>query len=514
MFSIVYVHRNYTLDKGRNDLLLNDGSGHFTLAPNSGFHLEPIWNTAGAVFLDFDNDGNVDLFLGNWYNAGDVAIEQKLYRGHGDGSFTNVTATAGMAGAASAIYGVAAADWNGDGFTDLFAPCYGWTVAFAKSIHWRNNGNGTFTRVEDQTKYTQYTGFPTGKASFGSMPRDYDNDGDVDLFEVMTHGVGDGDGSVHSTVLTNTAGVFSWDFGRVKNRGSEDPDLTHHGDHYASWFDYDNDTRPDFALTESGYSNNRFYLFRQAANRTFSPFTIESGMNTINEANLPPHNVIALDYDRDGDEDLLVGFADDVNGIQLWRNDVGTLRHFIVLKLEGAGIPGKANRAAIGARVELTAGGVTQTREVDAGSGHMGPQAPLALSFGLGTATVVDRIRVRWPNAGRTVSELTSVAADRFLTIAEPCERGPDPGNLRVTRAGPDLELGWDDPALAGLTWSVYRDANPDPRAWGAPLAERVSDQDPAAPGIQWRDAGAAPPPQGWYYLVVSVNACGESPLY
>ena len=115
-----------------------------------------------------------------------------------------------MAGAASAIYGVAAADWNSkNNSQDLFAPCYGWTVAFAKSIHWRNNGNGTFTRVEDQTKYTQYTGFPTGKASFGSMPRDYDNDGDVDLFEVMTHGVGDGDGSVHSTVLSNTAGVFS-----------------------------------------------------------------------------------------------------------------------------------------------------------------------------------------------------------------------------------------------------------------------------------------------------------------
>ena len=79
----------------------------------------------------------------------------------------------------------------------------------AKSIHWRNNGNGTFTRVEDQTNYTQYTGFPTGKASFGSMPRDYDNDGDVDLFEILTHGEGDGDGSVHSTVLTNTAAVHS-----------------------------------------------------------------------------------------------------------------------------------------------------------------------------------------------------------------------------------------------------------------------------------------------------------------
>lgn len=513
LFSIVYVHRNYALDVGRNDLLLNDGSGHFSLAPNSTFHLDPIWNTAGAVFLDYDRDANVDLFLGNWYNAGDAAIEQKLYRGHGDGSFTDVTVAAGIAGAASAIYGVAAADWDGDGDTDLFAPCYGWTVFLAKSIHWRNNGDGTFTRVEDQTGYSQYTGFPYGRASFGSMPRDYDNDGDVDLFEILTHGVGDGDGSVHSTVLTNTGTVHRWDFGRVRGRGAEDPDLTHHGDHYASWFDHDNDTRADFALTESGYDNNRFYLFRQGSDRTFTPFTVESGMNPINEANLPPHNVIALDYDRDGDEDLLVGFADDTHGIQLWRNDVGTQNHWIVLTLLGAGLPGKSNGAAIGARVEVTAGGVTQTREVDAGSGHMGPQAPLALTFGLGSAAIVDRIQIRWPSQERAVSELTDVPADQFLTIGEPCPRGADPTGLLVDRDGADILLSWDDPADPELSWTVYREAGPDPSGWGAPLAERVSDADPGTPGIQWRDAGTAATPQPWFYLVVSVNACGESPL-
>ncbi|MCU0254865.1 MAG: VCBS repeat-containing protein, partial [Acidobacteria bacterium] len=140
MFSMVYVHRSFALDTGRNDLLLNDGTGRFSLAPASPFHLEPIWNTAGAVFLDYDNDGNVDLFLGNWYDASDLPIEQKLYRGHGDGTFTNVTAAAGVGGAVSAIYGVAAADWDGDGDTDLFAPCYGWTQVNAKSIQWRNNG--------------------------------------------------------------------------------------------------------------------------------------------------------------------------------------------------------------------------------------------------------------------------------------------------------------------------------------------------------------------------------------
>ncbi|MBP7148627.1 MAG: CRTAC1 family protein [Acidobacteria bacterium] len=512
IFTMAYVHRNQTLDKGRNDLLLNDGAAHFTLAPNSPFHLDPIWNTAGAVFADYDNDGNVDLFLGNWYNV-DTPIEQKLYRGHGDGSFSNVTAAAGMSGAASAIYGVAAADWDGDGDTDFFAPCYGWTVVLAKSIHWRNNGNGTFTRVEDQSKYTQYTGFPTGKASFGSMPRDYDDDGDIDLLEILTHGVGDGDGSVHSTVLTNTNDVFSWDFARVRNRASEDPDITHHGDHYASWFDYDNDGLADFALTESGYDNNRFYLFRQAGNRAFSPVTVAAGLNAINEANLPPHNVLPLDFDLDGDEDLLVGFADDVNGIQLWRNDVGTLKNWIVVTLEGAGIPGYANRSAIGAWVELSAGGKTWTREVYAGNGHMGPQVPLSLHFGLGNATSVERIRVRWPNPGLTWSEVTALPVNQFVRLREPCPVPDDPTGLLLGRAGPDIVLAWDDPAVPGLAWSVYRDARPDPATWGPAHAAGVTDQDPGTPGIQWRDAGAAGDGQTWFYLVAAANACGESPL-
>ncbi|MCU0232329.1 MAG: hypothetical protein MUC67_13335 [Acidobacteria bacterium] len=112
------------------------------------------------------------------------------------------------------------------------------------------------------------------------------------------------------------------------------------------------------------------------------------------------------------------------------------------------------------------------------------------------------------------MTELTQLAVDQFVRIEEPCERGPDPAGLRLARSGADLLLSWDDPAVAGLNWTVYRDAGPDPRGWGAPLASRVSDEDPGTPGIQWTDAGAAGPPQRYFYLIVSVNACGESPLY
>ena len=75
---------------------------------------------------------------------------------------------------------------------------------------------------------------------------------------------------MHTTVVTNTAFIYSWDFDRVTGRQAEDPDITHHGDHYGTWFDLDNDGLADFALTESGYSNNRFYVFKQDSSQAFT----------------------------------------------------------------------------------------------------------------------------------------------------------------------------------------------------------------------------------------------------
>ncbi len=421
LFTMVYVHTNYGLDLGRNDLLLNDGNGHFTLAPNSPFHTEEIYNTAGAVFLDYDNDGNVDLFIGNWYRPSGVLTTDQLYRGHGDGSFTNVTSAAGIDAATSCIYGVAAADWNGDGFMDLFVPPYSHTVSGSTPILWQNNGDGTFSQVQVTSHYDEYRGYGSGKASFGSMPWDYDNDGDVDFFEILVHGSGDAGSGVHSTVVTNQNDVFSWDFHQVSGRGNEDPNLGHHGDHYASWFDMENDGFPDFVLTESGYGNNRIYVFKQASDHTFSPITPATGLDSINAANLPPHNVMPLDYDLDGDEDLLVGFAS-TDPVQLWRNEIGTGNNWLTVTLRGAGGAGKSNRSAIGARVQVAAGGRTYTREVYAGNGHHGPQVPLSRSFGLGSASVVDSLRVDWPNANHTTTVLDNVAVNQFLEIEEPAD--------------------------------------------------------------------------------------------
>jgi hypothetical protein len=521
MFNGVYHHRNYTLDLGRNEIMLNDGTARFTLGPVLGDPAGPIYNTAAEVFLDYDNDGNVDLFVGNWYcpsaGAGDWCVPgfsgttdgltyDRLYRGAGDGSFSDVTASAGLTANATVIYGIAAFDGDGDGLTDLFAPPYSHTALASDPRQWRNNGDGTFTQIQNSTNYVLYRGFLENVASFGSVPRDYNNDGDIDFFEVLTHG--GNDTGKYSGPVANIAGVFSWDWSRVVGRGTEDPDVAHDGDHHVGWFDFDGDGLVDFTLTESGYSNNRIYLFHQASNHTFSPVTVDSGLNDINVNNHSPGNVVPVDFDLDGDEDLLVGLN---VGIRLYRNDIGTLNNWIAITLEGVGAPGYANKSAIGAMVEVTANGVTQTREVYAGPGHQGPQTPLALTFGLAGATSIERIGVRWPNSTLTVSEMTDVAVNQHLTIREPCDYATDPTNLAVDRDVDDVKLSWDDPA-AGWTWNVYRDGSPDPSAWGAPHAAGVTDEDPGTPGIQYTDVGAAPAPSG-YYVVTAVNVCGETPL-
>lgn len=511
-FFFVYVHQSYTLNQGKNDLMLNDGQGHFSYAANSTFHTEPIYNTTDGVWLDYNNDGAIDLAISNYYFNGLPTTEQ-LYRGLGNGGFTNVTTAAGISARTSVAYALSAFDWNNDGFTDLFVPLYDYLNPALTCLHWRNNGNGTFTQVQDSSHYNDHCGIAKSSlvASFGSMPSDYDNDGSIDFAEIYVHG-GTARGKFSGPVR-NVGGVFSWDFSRVKNRGSEDTDVTHDGDHQLSWLDYDGDMLLDYVVDECFYgTNNQIFLFKQDPDHTFRPVTTESGLAAINQLNKAVYDVIPLDYDRDGDSDLLVAFADDTFGVQLWRNDVGNVNNWTSITLAGAGTSGHANRAGIGARIEITAGGVTQTREVDAGPGQHAPQAPLTETVGLGSATLIDKIRVRWPSTPLSWTEWKYVPVNTFLTIREVCTPPGDPTRLTITKHGPDLRLSWDDPAIAGLSWKVYRDTQPNRALWGAPRSVGVTDADSGTAGIQHVDVGAASGNTSLYYLVTAFSpSCGES---
>lgn len=458
MFSGVYAHRidDYPDRGDRNDLYLGDGRGHFTLATTSRFHTEPLYNTAGGVFLDYDRDGRIDLFIANWYGPGDTLSESFLYRGEGSGGFQHANASAGLAGNRGAIYASSAADYNRDGYPDLFVPTYGWTVEGQQSTLWENNRNGTFGEAQSRAMYGTFEGYGSGVAAFGSMPRDFDNDGWPDLLELLVHGQ-TGLDAVRTTVMVNRGGVFSWNFNALSREGgTATEDLR---DHYGSWFDFNNDGLPDLVITRccnGGSAGNWISLYQQLPDHTFIDVTDMSGLGAIN-ANpvLRPHNVIPLDYDQDGAEDLLVGFADGGQPVMLWHNEVGRLNRSLAIRLRGSGRDGGSNTAAIGARVEVTANGVTQVQTVDAGPGQFGPQRPLAMTFGLGTAGVADTVKVTWPNRAGTVTTLTAVRAGQALVINESLDFN---GDACVDRRDLELVLAQTTNPAANLLYDTNGD--------------------------------------------------------
>jgi len=176
-------------------------------------------------------------------------------------------------------------------------------------------------------------------------------------------------------------------------------------------------------------------------------------------------------------------------------------------------VPTRSNRSAVGARLTITAGGRTQTQAVHVAPGHQCPQVPYELHFGLGDASVVDRIVVDWPNRDRTTTELTDVPVDQLVTVYEVCDEPISTDLIYGRRDGSDLVWSWGQfAAPPSQAWNIYRDAQPSTDTWGGPWAENQLDADPE-PGIQFRDAGGADEPGSFFYLVTGTTGCEETPL-
>lgn len=420
LFSGVYGHDmpSYVDNGDHNDLLLNDGLGHFKLSTQSNFHLEKVWNSSGATFLDYDNDGYLDLFVGNWYDdQHQQGMGDQLYHNLRNGSFANVTVAMGMTTPGDRPrYGVTASDINNDGKVDLVASTY----CYKPSIHWENRGNkfvsvGATSHLGDQVKlFTDENGYELAHTcSWGELPFDYDNDGDIDFFQLLVHG---SEGYTRSGLLINNGNVFTskpfWASLRVSDDSQE-----HDGDHHAALTDIDNDGLIDIVMTESAYGTNRVYVFAQRADHSFVEVTPTSGLANVGTSEKQPHNVIPFDFDRDGDEDLMIGFNSG-HPIELWRNDMGNKGNkWIGIKLVGLGAPIGANRNGIGARVTITAGNQQFTREVGYTNGNFAPQHPNELVVGTGS-NAATKVRVQWPNSNRSTIDYT-VGANGYVTLAE-----------------------------------------------------------------------------------------------
>jgi hypothetical protein len=382
-----------------NRLLRNDGAGAFTESATPGS------SSYGVAWGDYDNDGAVDLYVTNYGSA------NQLLRNDGGGAFSDVTS--GPLGNADNGLGTAWGDYDDDGDLDIYLVNEG-----APNKLLRNDGAGAF--VDDTSGSLGGTGNGSGFA-WG----DYDNDGDLDLYLTNSQSGGgqsklfrnDGSGSF-ADVTTPTLGVGGGGFGSV------------------AWVDHDLDGDLDLSVTVAEQNNpiSRWWPSLLFRNDGIGGFVRLGGTATAAEGAV---GQTWADHDGDGDLDLYVANLGGSN--TLFRNEQATANHWLQVELVG----NPSNRSGIGARVRVVAGGLAQVREIS-GSACMGAQNSLLAEFGLGTATVIDSLVIRWPSG--TVQVVgPPPAVDQRTTIPE----SASPSGAPVVRPTPFSLAVFPNPAAS-----------------------------------------------------------------
>lgn len=391
-------------------LLLNDGFGRFQSAPVSDVQAQDT--SATATFGDFDADGFLDLFVGNWLAIwpNPPSMLDRLYRGAGDGTFVDVTDTVGMGDQGPdnrPCYAVSGADYDDDGDLDLFAGNYGHEPNFL----WQNQhaqGSETFVDVAAATGLAE-DGTPPGGLTYGADWGDVDNDGDLDVIVPEIAHPRVLDFADPSSLQINSGGPDPVFVNETVARGI----VYDEGGLEASFVDFDNDGDLDIFLSHV-YPLHPATLYRQEADGSFQNVTYEAGIDVMDCL-----GHAWADHDRDGDLDLVLANEGPGSHVWLFENLEGATRSWLTVRLEGEGCstPGGCNCSGIGARVSVTSEGVTRMREVQGGKGHNVAQGSLAVEFGLGDASSIDELRVRWP-CGREET-YTGAEVSRFVLLRE-----------------------------------------------------------------------------------------------
>jgi enediyne biosynthesis protein E4 len=364
---VAFGNWNYS-QRDRNLLLRNDRGVFTDVAQEAG--LTDVNATDNAVWLDYDRDGWLDLYTAN---LGQPEVRNLLYRNNGDGTFADVTAEAGLDVSFSEEAGgsngaLAAGDFNDDGWPDLYV-----AVFRARNRLFLNDGQGRFVEITSED-----LGDP-GQA-FDVAVGDFDNDGDLDLFQA-TGGLSQED---RSLVLLN---LGEGEFLDV----TEAVGISVVGDAQDTGFgDIDDDGDLDLTLGQPRT------VFRNDGG-IFVDITDQAYSGDF----APP--VAFWDYDLDGHLDgqgYRARFLNNGNG-------------FHTLQVELVGI--ESNRNGIGARLIATTGELEQMREILGGRGFN--QDEMVAHFGLGERAMVDRLEIRWPSG--QVDVLTDIPADRKIRVFE-----------------------------------------------------------------------------------------------
>jgi hypothetical protein len=414
----------YVTNFGSNILYRNNGNGSFTDVTREAGVDDPRWSTS-AAFLDYDRDGDLDLYVANYVDftvkshkrcyspTGELdyctpaayrPLTDRLFRNDSPGRFTDVTQVSGIGSVQGPGLGVTCADFNGDGWLDIYVANDG-----AANLLWLNQKNGKFEE-SGLLSGAAYGVDGMARAGMGITAGDFDNDGDEDVLitnltrEGSTLYRNNGRGSFHDATAEfelARPSFLSTGFG-------------------VGWFDYDNDGWLDLfaangAVTLVAALRGTPYPFHQR-NQLFH----NTGAS-FREVNAQAGAALQLsevsrgaafgDVDNDGDIDLLV--SNNNGPARLLLNETRARRHWLTVRLAGV----KDNRDGLGARVAVLRKGQNPLWRRAHSDGSYLSASDGRVHFGLGSATEIEAVVVQWPSGEKEL--WTGVRANQQLTLRQ-----------------------------------------------------------------------------------------------
>ena len=372
----------------RND----NGVSFVNVSASAGFYQGTNWMSYGHSWGDYDRDGYLDVYICNYNGIGfNFPTETNhLYHNNGDGTFTDVTTATGTGNGSLFTFQATWIDVDHDLWPDLFLATDR-TCTSCYNYLYHNNGDGTFTDISVSANLDDI--FFSMNASGG----DYDNDGDLDIY--VTNNLSGN--KLYKNLGNNTF---------IENAAAAGVSVYQHT-WAAHFFDYDNDSWQDLHVCSSifGVVSSQNKLFKNMGNGSFENVTVAAGM----EGDVGNSHSSALgDFNNDGKYDILIGKDAPTYWSQLWQNVVPNGYKYLKVQLSGT----LSNIDGVGAWITCYAGGNSYVRFTTCGEGYLSQNSTSKI-FGLGGIEVVDSLVVEWPSG--FIDAWYGIESNQSLTLTE-----------------------------------------------------------------------------------------------